>query len=236
MVINPYDNVAEEHVFHFRDGKKAHNLMDLRNVIEKMPLDEFNHHVDEFNNDFANWVEFVYKNPELANDLRKVTTRREILEILDVELGKYFDSSSDSGRDSSKDSSSSSDDFASSNDGSLNSSVGGDSIASEKSDSGSKLVEASSSSSDESPANSSAVDFKESSDSVSKTKKLLFEEPYKPSTPPQTIVTPDGELVHTISTQAVHHFIVKEFVYGVITGFILGFLLMAFLLKLGAFA
>ena len=89
MTDNPYENVPEEHIFHFRDGDQAHNLEDLRNVINDMSDDEFTHHVDPVNNDFANWVEFVYKKPEVAGDMRKVTTQKQTIEVLDAEIGKY---------------------------------------------------------------------------------------------------------------------------------------------------
>ena len=49
----------------------------------------FDHHVDEENNDFANWVEFVYRNKELADDLRKVKDQKSMVEVLDAELGTY---------------------------------------------------------------------------------------------------------------------------------------------------
>lgn len=83
------ESVPTEHVFHFRDGKKAHNLKDLRDALEVMSADEFAHHVDDANNDFANWVEFVYRNPSLASDLRKANTDAHMVEIIDVELGRY---------------------------------------------------------------------------------------------------------------------------------------------------
>ncbi|MBD3209546.1 hypothetical protein GF367_03965 [Candidatus Woesearchaeota archaeon] len=89
MADDPLNNVPPEHVFHFRDGKQAHNLKDLRDAIIGMPDDEFAHHVDDTNNDFANWVEFVYKKPELAADLRAVTDPGKVIDVLDAELGKY---------------------------------------------------------------------------------------------------------------------------------------------------
>lgn len=157
---DPTENVAPEHVFHFKDGKKAHNLHDLKDAIRNMDDDTFSHHVDEDNNDFANWVEFVYKNEALAKDLDKVSTRKAMAEVLEAELGAY----------------------------------GGDE-----------------------PADEPVEDPNE-----------LFSG--KPSQPPQTIDTHDGKQVHTISTQAPHKFIVKEFVWGFIVGILAGIILIASLL------
>ncbi len=228
MTLDPLDNVAEEHIFHFRDGRQAHNLQDLKEAIEEMPLDEFNHHVDEFNNDFANWIEFVYQNSALANDLRKLTSRKEILNVLNVELGKYLDLRK----------------------GALDDEPVGDAVADglkEDVDKGTNdtvkddvrddvkdaVKEEREDGAEKSTPNKKAVEEEEVAPA---TKKQFAGEPYVPTTPPQTIRTHTGEEVHTISTHAVHAFIVKEFIYGAIAGFIVGLLLMAILMNLGAFA
>ena len=87
--MDPLTKVAPEHVFHFQDGKKAHNLQDLRDALASMDDEVFRHHVDETNNDFANWVEFVYGNVSLAQDLRQVKSAQHMVDILDVELGHF---------------------------------------------------------------------------------------------------------------------------------------------------
>lgn len=173
--------VAAEHVFHFKDGKKAHNIKDLRNVIDKMQDDIFSHHVDDVNNDFANWIEFVYKKPDLADDLRKVNTQKRMVELLDVELGSY----------------------------------GGESFADE-------------------PVEEEIVSMpeKEALEKVEPPKQL-HEDPVKLSEVPQTIDDVSGEKVHSISTKAPHTFIIKEFFYGVITGILLGIIIMGVLLRMG---
>jgi hypothetical protein len=167
-------NVPSEHIFHFRDGDQAHNLQDLRDVINTMPIDEYEHHVDQFNNDFANWVEFVYKDPSLASDLRTVTSQKQAIEVLDAELGRY-------------------DQLAA-----LNNPVA-------------PII------------------------SLSNQSKQLFEEPVKPTSPPQIIVSHEGELHPSVSTEAVHKFIVKEFLYGLVMGLIIGLVLMAVFMRLGWF-
>jgi len=169
-MVDPNKEVTQEHIFHFRDGSQAHSVADLKEVLETMPMDEFNHHVDEFNNDFANWVEFIYKDDGLANDLRKVTSQKQTIEILEIELGKYV-------------------------------------------------------------GKKETTEIKES---VEK-KSGLYEDPIKPTTPPQSISMPNGDVHHTISTEAAHHFIVKEFIYGAIAGILVGILLMGMLMTMGIF-
>ena len=157
---DPNENVAPEHVFHFKDGKKAHNLKDLRDAIARMDDATFDHHVEDDNNDFANWVEFVYKNDALAKDLKKVSGRKAMLEVLDAELGEY----------------------------------GG----------------------------------KEPEDEPVEDPNEAFSG--KPSEPPQTMETHDGQQVQTVSTQAPHKFIVKEFFWGFLVGLLVGIILIASLI------
>ncbi|MBN1274809.1 hypothetical protein JXA12_00745 [Candidatus Woesearchaeota archaeon] len=169
---DPTTNVAPEHVFHFHDGKKAHNLQDLRDAIASANEESFAHHVDDENNDFANWAEFVYKNPELAEDLREAADRKRILEVLDAELGRY----------------------------------GGD------------------------EAPDDPVPEPEEPDHR-KPAKQLHEDPFNPTHPPQSIEH-DGEVLHTVSTEAVHHFITKEFVWGLVAGILMGLVIMGVLIQL----
>ena len=160
-------NVAPEHVFHFQDGQKAHNLHALHQALETMSEETYQHHVDVDNNDFANWVEFVYRNKPLADDLRKAPSQKAMLEVLDGELGKYS----------------------------------GEQVADEPVDD---------------PA-------------------WLFSKPAKLSDPPQSLVTADGKVVHSISTEAPHTFVIKEFLWGLLAGALLGFIVFASLLYLGVF-
>jgi len=78
--------VEEEHIFHFKDGNKAHNIADLKEAIEVISDEDFDHHVTEENNDFANWIEFSHGNKELAEDIRKAKEKKKILEVLEVEV------------------------------------------------------------------------------------------------------------------------------------------------------
>ncbi len=153
---HPDKRVPEEHVFHFRDGRRAHSLADLYDAINHMTDDEFNHHVTPDNNDFANWVEFVYHNPSLASELRKVFSKDDTLKVLREEINKFR--------------------------------------------------------SPQPHAN-----------------------PVRTTTPPLVLEDHEGKEVHTVNTVAPHHFIIKEFVYGMIFGLVLGLVLVGVLFSLGVF-
>lgn len=180
---DPEAKVAPEHVFHFKDGKKAHNLKDLRDAIKSMGDDMFMHHVDDTNNDFANWIEFVYKNADLADDLRKVAKQARMVELLDAELGLF----------------------------------GGKPPA-------------------DNPVEEDAPAPEEKAPVTKEQRpKQLHEDPIQLSDPPQTIETHDGKSIHSISTDAPHTFIIKEFFWGMVAGLLLGILLFASLMYFGVF-
>lgn len=69
--------VPEEHSFYIKDGTKVQSIMQLVNNLEHMRDEVFSHHVNEMNNDFANWIEHVFDEKNLASDLRKVMDRTE---------------------------------------------------------------------------------------------------------------------------------------------------------------
>jgi hypothetical protein len=71
--------LEQDKAFYCRDGKVAHSLGELAEILRDMPPDEFSHHVNEYKNDFANWIEHVLSDPELAGTIRKSGSRQEIL-------------------------------------------------------------------------------------------------------------------------------------------------------------
>ena len=68
--------------FHFRDGSAAGSLEELRDILEHISYQEFYHHVNTEKNDFANWIRDTHSNAELADDLEKVTSIVESVEII----------------------------------------------------------------------------------------------------------------------------------------------------------
>jgi len=69
------ENVPEEYVFYFVDGRTAWNLEDLLNAIANITDDTFAHHCTPDKNDFANWVADVIGDQKLAGDLIKAKIR-----------------------------------------------------------------------------------------------------------------------------------------------------------------
>ena len=69
--------------FVLADGRKLKDLKELALVLGDMADDVFWHHVNDARNDFASWVDAVFEDKELAENLNKIkdkfNTQLEIL-------------------------------------------------------------------------------------------------------------------------------------------------------------
>lgn len=72
-----------EKQFHFGDGTSAATLEQLKAKIENIGYQDFYRHVNTAKNDFSSWVRYVLKEEQLADDLQKVTSIVETVEIID---------------------------------------------------------------------------------------------------------------------------------------------------------
>lgn len=59
-----------EQCFWATDGRIIANLVELRDALAQMEKEVFKHHVNSDRNDFANWINDVLQDPELAQELR----------------------------------------------------------------------------------------------------------------------------------------------------------------------
>lgn len=66
--------VYGDECFYMIDGIVLSDLSELSEAFDRMSEDIFNYHVREGNNDFANWVKFVFKEEELAKNIEKQKT------------------------------------------------------------------------------------------------------------------------------------------------------------------
>jgi hypothetical protein len=63
-----------EQCFWTHNGAIISTLIDLSNLLASMHADIFKYHVKKDKNDFADWVEFVLGDAELAKSLRSART------------------------------------------------------------------------------------------------------------------------------------------------------------------
>lgn len=64
--------------FVLKDGRVLKDLVELSHALEHMSDDVFNHHVNQFKNDFRNWARDVFNKKELAAELEKAKTRADL--------------------------------------------------------------------------------------------------------------------------------------------------------------
>ena len=63
MKINP------EHYFVLHGGKTIKDLDELVQVLRSIDKKTFEYHVNDSKNDFANWIQYVFKNRRLAESI-----------------------------------------------------------------------------------------------------------------------------------------------------------------------
>ena len=71
-------DVSSKHHFIVKNGTRIKNLRELYTSIQSMDDITFNHHVNDFKNDFHNWVRDIHKDNKLASDLLKAKSRKEM--------------------------------------------------------------------------------------------------------------------------------------------------------------
>jgi len=62
----------EEKHFYVADGRRLKNLQELAEALGTMTEEIFMHHANEARNDFSNWVNDVFEEKSLADNLRSV--------------------------------------------------------------------------------------------------------------------------------------------------------------------
>jgi hypothetical protein len=79
---------AAEKAFHLMDGSTIRNVEELRDKLLQISEHEYSHHVNEFKNDFFNWVRDVYGDKRLANRLAKAKTALQAADAITKRLAE----------------------------------------------------------------------------------------------------------------------------------------------------
>ncbi len=75
-----------DHFFKLKNGQTVRNLTDLTKALQEISDEEFRFHVNNYKNDFAQWVRHIFKDEKLANYLEPIKTKQEMIHFLDVFL------------------------------------------------------------------------------------------------------------------------------------------------------
>lgn len=76
----------QEQCFILQDGRKMRTVYHLIDELETMSDTVFKDHVNSFKNDFANWIDHVFHDKNLAEEMREAETRMDIQLTLLKEL------------------------------------------------------------------------------------------------------------------------------------------------------
>jgi len=71
----------KERRFKLSDGREIGDLLGLHQSFNDMEDQVFNHHVNEYKNDFSTWVNDVLKDQKLAEDISK-TKNKKVMQLL----------------------------------------------------------------------------------------------------------------------------------------------------------
>jgi hypothetical protein len=75
--------------FWVNEGPILSSLLDLKDALQKMSSAMYAHHVGESRNDFADWIEYVLGDVDLAAELRPLRTPKQARTVVIRRLKIY---------------------------------------------------------------------------------------------------------------------------------------------------
>ena|SRR3989344_7450238 len=82
-----YGESPKEQHFILKDGKELKDLKELTESLHIMQDNLFFHHVNSSRNDFSNWINDVFDEKDLAEEMKKMHSRMEA----ELALHRHFD-------------------------------------------------------------------------------------------------------------------------------------------------
>jgi len=82
-------DVPEEYVFWCNDGKAFKNLRELNHGLNTMTDETFAYHVNMEKNDFGNWVRDIIKDEQLARDISRAMSRRDMANTVAKRIASF---------------------------------------------------------------------------------------------------------------------------------------------------
>ncbi|MEK6947449.1 MAG: DUF5752 family protein [Nanoarchaeota archaeon] len=79
-------DVKPEQCFWVNNGPIIRNLQEMADTLSYMKNETFKHHVNEEKNDIANWVKDVLRDEELADEIKRFTSKEKILRKIKNEI------------------------------------------------------------------------------------------------------------------------------------------------------
>lgn len=67
-----FERIPQENFFVLADGRRVEHYVTLAHLLEEMEEDLVRHHVNELRHDFANWINDVFSEEDLAKKIAVV--------------------------------------------------------------------------------------------------------------------------------------------------------------------
>lgn len=81
-------DIKPEEYFYVCNGEVLKNKEDLFEFLRRVDDSVFSYHVNEYKNDFANWIRDVFKDLVLASKIRNVKNPIEMAKIVKQSINK----------------------------------------------------------------------------------------------------------------------------------------------------
>lgn len=196
--------------FYFRNGEEAKDVDEFYTQIRKVKASEFDFHVSDKKNDFADWIEHLGKK-SLAKKVRKQDNITQLRRLLKKELSTPKKTTKKKSKKTKK------------------------ATKSKKNTSSKKKPKKTKKKTKKSKTSTKSTKTKKSTKRKKKPKKKEKEHSRsKKVSASQLQKTSDNlEKQYKISTEAPHVFILKEFLFGALFGLVLGLILTAIFIRAG---
>lgn len=77
-----FERIPEENFFVLADGRRVDHYVTLAHLLENMEENVIRHHVNELRHDFANWINDVFSEEDLAKKIAVVSDPEKIRLII----------------------------------------------------------------------------------------------------------------------------------------------------------
>ena len=85
----PLISASKTRLFLLDNGQTIKNLIELKEIVSKMPTIQFRTHINSEKNDFYNWIKDVLNDKDCAEDIKHARTQNLFIEQIDTHLKKY---------------------------------------------------------------------------------------------------------------------------------------------------
>ena len=82
--------LPEHHYFVMVSGQKVKNVKELADTLEAIDEELFRHHVNDVKNDFSNWIQDIFEETDLAEELKKEKSKDKTRLIIYKHISKHF--------------------------------------------------------------------------------------------------------------------------------------------------